>query len=175
LTLEALLRFSIEDRFVGDRLSNGDRFSDTGELGSRPCQKFRGEAVLVKDEGDGEVSCLLKLFYRVVSQALSRALLQHTLGKLGEFLRRAMGLNSDSGRLWANDKFLVGDELVLFVPFCTRSGGTCALVRLTTRSWRKGHSLSAPPCWTGALNNSYVSSLSLDHENGEKLWRGMLW
>lgn len=62
--------------------------------------------------------------------ASSQTLFQHTLGKLGEFLRSAMGLSSDNGRLCANDMFLAGDEGVLFVPFCTRSGGTCAHVRL---------------------------------------------
>jgi len=98
LTREALLRFSMEERLVGDRLSKGDRFSATGELGSRPCQKFRGDALLLNADGDGEASCLLKLFYAMVSLMSWQPLLQHTLGKLGEFLRNAMGLNSDSGR-----------------------------------------------------------------------------
>lgn len=89
----------MEDRLVGDKLSKGDRFSETGELGSRPCQKFLGDALLLKADGDGEDSCLLKLFYGIVSQLSSRPLLQHTLGKLGEFRRKAMGLSSDSGRL----------------------------------------------------------------------------
>ena len=57
----------MDDRLVGDKLSYGDRFSDAGEFGSRPCQNILGDAVMLKGEDDGEDSCLLKLFYQIVS------------------------------------------------------------------------------------------------------------
>ncbi len=59
----------MDDRLVGDKLSNGDRFSDAGELGSRPCQNILGEAVVLNGEEDGEGSCLLKLFYQLLSHS----------------------------------------------------------------------------------------------------------
>lgn len=64
LTREAFLRFSIDERLVGDTGSKGARFSLDGELGSRPCQNMiLGEAVELKgDDADGDDSCLDKLF-----------------------------------------------------------------------------------------------------------------
>lgn len=47
---------------------------------------------------------------------------EHTRGKLGEFLRRAIGLISDNGRFCAK-AILFGE--VLLELFCTRRGGIC--------------------------------------------------
>ena len=135
----------MDDRLVGDKLSYGDRFSDTGEFGSRPCQNILGDAVILKGEDEGEDSCLLKLFYRWSVDASLPTFDSPTRGKLGEFLRRAMGLSSDSGRFCMNDMLLVGDEFVLFVPFCTRSGGTCAHVKLDTCFDQNSNSPTAQP------------------------------
>lgn len=57
---------------------------------------------------------------------------QLTLGKLGELRRKAIGLNSESGRFWTNAMLLVGEPLP---PFCTLRGDTavCALVRRLTQ------------------------------------------
>ncbi len=59
LTLEAFFKFSMDDRFLGEAsggVSAGGRVSLAGELGSRPCQKRRGEAVEKGDDPAGEFS-----------------------------------------------------------------------------------------------------------------------
>lgn len=70
LTREAFFRFSIDPRFGGDGevFENELRFSrlpPNGEVGSRPCQKSRGEVVfgLVRngEESNGEDSFDLKM------------------------------------------------------------------------------------------------------------------
>lgn len=60
-TREAFFKFSIEDRLLGEggRGSNTPLVSPAGELGSRPCQKRRGEAVENGDEAAGDVSVLV--------------------------------------------------------------------------------------------------------------------
>ena len=129
MTREAFFRFSIDDRLEGDTASKGDRFSLDGEFGSRPCQNILGEARILEpskgEDADGEDSCFEKLFYLLLGMLIASDRDRRTLGKLGEFRLRAIGLSSDSGRLWTNDMFLVGDEVLLLPPFCTRSGGTC--------------------------------------------------
>jgi hypothetical protein len=59
LTREAFFKFSIDDRFLGEDgggLSHPLRLSLAGELGSRPCQKRRGEAVEKGEDSAGEFS-----------------------------------------------------------------------------------------------------------------------
>lgn len=56
----------MEDRFEGEIEPCGVMFSQTGELGSRPCQKTLGELALFDgDDLIGDVSALEKLFYRM--------------------------------------------------------------------------------------------------------------
>jgi hypothetical protein len=63
-TREAFFKFSIDDRLLGEGISGSKTmlFSLAGELGSRPCQKRRGEAVENGDDPAGEVSLLVNSF-----------------------------------------------------------------------------------------------------------------
>lgn len=64
LTRDAFLRFSIDDRLAGGIEPCGLVFSQTGELGSRPCQNTLGELALLDGEDlIGEASALDKLFF----------------------------------------------------------------------------------------------------------------
>lgn len=56
LTLEAFLRFSIEDRFFGEEIGGLSVTSLAGEEGSRPCQNKRGEVVEKGEDPAGEFS-----------------------------------------------------------------------------------------------------------------------
>lgn len=56
----------MDERFAGEMEPCGVMFSQTGELGSRPCQKILGELALFDgDDLMGDVSALDKLFYMV--------------------------------------------------------------------------------------------------------------
>lgn len=125
----------MEDRLLGEIELCGFRFSQAGELGSRPCQNVRGELALF--EGDdlmGDPSALERLACGVSEAAMKKPCdTRRTLGKLGELRRRAMGLNSESGLLWMNDIFLLGEEP--FVPFCTRRGGTVVCAPVSWSRW----------------------------------------
>ena len=106
--------------------SNGLRSSLAGELGSRPCQKRRGESVdvfgLNGEDAVGEGSALNR--FPCLGQCRTgqcRKRRTFDCGKLGEFLRSAIGLNSESGLLVTIGS-LLGEVAAL--PFWIRSGGT---------------------------------------------------
>lgn len=61
MTLEALFRFSMEDRLLSEAGDGSSVFSLAGELGSLPCQKRRGEEFENGDEAAGEVSLMSNL------------------------------------------------------------------------------------------------------------------
>jgi len=66
LTLDALIKFSIEDRLVGagdSARSSGSLFSREGEAGSRPCQNRRGELPTKGEEPAGDASLVKRLPY----------------------------------------------------------------------------------------------------------------
>ena len=135
-TREAFLRFSIDDRFEGmgeASSSKGIRFPmliRPGDVGSRPCQKRRGEFVAMPSLGEGlkgEDSPLKMLFYTSSTRVTLAMNTSHTLfpcGKLGEFLLTAIGLNSDSGRPTPPSTLILAGELPA-PPFWMRRGCTC--------------------------------------------------
>lgn len=117
LTREAFLRFSIEERFAGGgdgNASTGFCTSRTGELTSLPCQKARGEFPN-GEEPCGEAAAFSGLCQHVSSVQSAATMRMYTFacGKLGEFLRMAMGLSSDSGR-FVTIGSLFGEPLLPF-------------------------------------------------------------
>lgn len=127
LTREAFFKFSIEDLLVGEddsRESFGSLFSRDGDAGSRSFQNNRGEATLVLLKGEepaGEDSCLKRPPCRCQLRLILTGGRWLTLdcGKLGEFLRIAIGLNSESGRPVVVT--LLGDAP--WLPLLYRKGG----------------------------------------------------
>ena len=120
----------MDDRFVAEgEYSRSKVFSllkREGEVGSRVCQKLRGEELPKGDASNGEESRVTIIFWRGLSHAHvgnaneGACVTFVACLKEGEFLRMPIGLTSDSG---IGPLLLDLDCPAMFL--LTRSGDTC--------------------------------------------------